>query len=135
MEINDSKNIIIFVLLFIILMMYIFRPRLNPNNNQNNIEIVDDNEIPKIINFNTSWCYWSKNLQPIWDKLTNDFKNKNINIVDIKCDKKKNLNICEKFNIEGYPSIKLINRKEVIDYNGDRTLDDLKKFIYNNVKY
>jgi len=93
------------------------------------------NTKPKIINFNTSWCYWSKKVQPVWDKLTEAMKGKDIEVLDVKCDLEKNQELCEKYQVEGFPSIKLVVGNSILDYEGDRSLDDIKKFISTNVKY
>ena len=79
----------------------------------------------KLINFNSSWCHWSKKIKPILREY--------IDIIDIKCDLIINKNICEKYNIYEYPTIKLINNNKIIDYSGEIDLHELKLFIKNNI--
>ena len=84
----------------------------------------------KFVNYNTTWCYWSKKLQPTWEKLEQNAENdETIEIVDVKCDLKENEELCKKEQIQGFPSMKLYVDDEVIDYNGDRSLEDIQKFI------
>lgn len=108
-------------------------------------KIVDSNKIVdnnidvkkkklKFINYNTTWCYWSKKIQPVWDKLKKlNENNENIEILDIKCDLKDNEKLCNENEIEGFPTLKLYtDDDQVIDYQGDRSLDDLVKFLEAN---
>jgi thiol-disulfide isomerase/thioredoxin len=87
----------------------------------------------KLINFNSSWCHWSKKIKPILEELKNDFDFNYIDIIDIKCDLNINKNICEKYNIYEYPTLKLINNNKIIDYLGEIDLHEIKLFIKNNI--
>jgi thiol-disulfide isomerase/thioredoxin len=84
-----------------------------------------------IYNFNTISCKYSILFQPIWDQFTDNVKDPNIKIIDVKCDNNKNIELCNKFNIEGYPTVvkedNLTN--SFVIYNGPRTLDGLMNFI------
>ena len=81
-------------------------------------------------NFNTGWCHYSKILQPEWRKLEKHYKNhKKIKIIDIKCEKKRNKEICNKFKIKKYPTLIKVKDGKVINYNGERKLS---KFINLN---
>jgi thiol-disulfide isomerase/thioredoxin len=83
-----------------------------------------------IYNFNTDTCGYSVKFQPVWNQFTNSINNPNIKIYDIKCDNPKNNNLCNKFNIEGYPTV--IKEDHITNniqyYNGPRTLDGLMNF-------
>ena len=59
-------------------------------NVQKIVNITNNDSTPKIINFNASWCYWSKKLQPVWDNLTDSMRNKHIEVLDIKCELDEN---------------------------------------------
>jgi len=86
----------------------------------------------KLINFNSSWCYWSKKIDPLWIKLKEEMKYSNIDVVDVKCDSNKKL--CDKYEIDSYPTIKLINENKIVEYTGDINLNDINLFIKNNIK-
>tara|TARA_B100001248_G_C27327700_1_gene429837 strand:+ start:87 stop:590 length:504 start_codon:yes stop_codon:yes gene_type:complete len=96
-----------------------------------NIDINQDK--PIIINFNTEWCYYSKKFQPIWDDFTKKMKGKNIVVKDVKCDISQNEPICAKYDIEGFPTVKLIKNNKVYEYNGRRTVDDLTNYINKHI--
>lgn len=88
----------------------------------------ENNKKIKIYNFNTEWCGYSKRFQPTWDKFEKNNKNKKIDIVDVKCDDDKNKVLCEKYEIPGFPSVIADTGKHVVEYNGDRSYEDLIKF-------
>ena len=60
---------------------------------------------------------------------------KNIEIIEIKCDLDQNKDLCERYEIDGYPSIKLIQGNKIYTYDGDRSLEDMKAFINEYVNY
>lgn len=127
-----KKQLIIFLLCFFIFFMLCIKYK-NKNNNKILANLENDHK-PMLINFNTDWCYFSKKLQPTWDQFTKIMKNKNIEILDIKCDLDKNIDMCNRYEIEGYPTIKLVVNNQIIDYDGVTTLDELSKFINRNIK-
>lgn len=84
-----------------------------------------------VTNYNASWCGWSKKLQPTWDSVAAAFKDTDIAVVDMKCDANQaNKKKCQDAGIEGFPSI-LLSRPDgaVFEYLGDRTLEDITKWI------
>ena len=129
------KQIAILFIVALILVMLFYKYTRKPIANEEIQQFNNLNTKPKIINFNTSWCYWSKKVQPVWDKLTEAMKGKDIEVLDVKCDIEKNQELCERYQVEGFPSIKLVVGNSILDYEGDRSIDDIKKFISTNVKY
>jgi thiol-disulfide isomerase/thioredoxin len=132
-ELNLKNIIIIISIIVVILLIYnIF----NISSYYNSLILFNNqNKTPLFVNFNTTWCYWSKKLNPIWKKLEIDMSNKDIKIIDIKCDKDNNKELCKRYQINGYPTIKLIIGNNIIDYEGNRSLEDMKNFIESNVNY
>ena len=111
-EIN-RKNMIIIILGVIVLILFV-QKIFNYNTGSYNLVDFDNvSKTPKFVNFNTTWCYWSKKLQPTWEKLEEDMKGKDIEILDIKCDLEQNKDLCERYSIDGYPSIKLIQGNKI----------------------
>ena len=136
LELNKRELIIVFLLLLIAIMLYNkLKSGRKVQNIQKIVNVSNDDTTPKIINFNASWCYWSQKLQPVWDSLTDSMKNKDIEVLDIKCEEGGNKELCDRYQVEGFPTIKLLVGNNVIDYDGERTLDGFTKFIDTNVKY
>ena len=133
MEIS-KKNMIIIVLAVIVLVLFV-RKIFNTSSSNSISDFDNVSDTPKFVNFNASWCYWSKKLNPTWENLKDDMSNKNIEILDIKCDMEENKDLCERYGIDGYPSIRLIQGNKIYSYDGDRSLDDMKDFINEFVSY
>jgi len=130
----SRKHIIIVVLVVMIIVMLFYK--YTKSSKLQSIQNFESQDLkPKIINFNTSWCYWSKKLEPVWEILTDDMKGKDIEVLDVKCDLDVNKGICDEYEVKGFPTIKLIVGDTVLDYNGERSLDGLSKFINTNIKY
>lgn len=132
---NQDLIIIALIGLIVIMLFNNLRNNRKLQNVQKIVNITNNDSTPKIINFNASWCYWSKKLQPVWDNLTDSMKNKDIEVLDIKCELDENKELCNRYQIEGFPTIKLIIGNTIIDYEGERTYDGLTQFINTNVKY
>jgi thiol-disulfide isomerase/thioredoxin len=83
-----------------------------------------DNKL-KIYNFNTSWCGYSKDFQPIWDKFQKkNQNNSNVKIMDVKCDDDTQ-ELCKQYDIPGYPSVIFHKGNEIVDYQGERTIEGM----------
>ena len=136
LNLNNQDLIIIALIGLIVIMLFNnLRNNRRIQNVQKIVNITNNDSTPKIINFNASWCYWSKKLQPVWDNLTDSMKNKDIEVLDIKCELDENKELCNRYQIEGFPTIKLIVGNNVIDYEGERSYEGLTRFINTNVKY
>ena len=136
LNLNNQDLIIIALIGLIVIMLFNnLRNNRRIQNVQKIVNITNNDSTPKIINFNASWCYWSKKLQPVWDNLTDSMKNKDIEVLDIKCELDENKELCNRYQIEGFPTIKLIVGNNVINYEGERSYEGLTRFINTNVKY
>lgn len=83
-----------------------------------------------IYNFNTTWCKYSRDFQPIWEEFEKD-KNNDIEKLDVKCDDDNEL--CNKYPILGYPTVLLDINGKVKIFNGARSVDALNKFVKENL--
>lgn len=88
-------------------------------------------DIPEIINYNTSWCGHSKRLQPTWDVITEHFSGKPVKITDLKCDDPTNAAQCKAANVPGFPTIMGIVGGKRYEYpgGGDRSLKSIVSWI------
>merc|ERR1711941_206647 len=91
-------------------------------------EVAMNAEKDVLVEFYAPWCGHCKQLVPIWDKLGEKYADHE-SIVIAKMD--STANELEEVKVQGFPTIKLFKKgtNEIVDYNGDRTLDGLVKFI------
>lgn len=98
-----------------------------------NLENKNSNLI-KVYNFNTSWCGYSVRFQPEWKKFENEIKlinNLSIQAFDIKCDNINNKQMCNDYEIPGFPTIIIEKDGKKINYNGHRTTEAIIETIKN----
>jgi thiol-disulfide isomerase/thioredoxin len=134
--IQNNKNLVIAIIITIVISFVVYNFYFKksiissfdktPIDNNYNESYNFSNDV-KIINFNTSWCGYSKQFQPVWDEFTSKMNGKNIKVIDMKCD--ENEELCAKFNVPGYPSVILFKGEQQISYDGERTVKDLEEFV------
>ncbi|ORZ22330.1 thioredoxin-like protein [Absidia repens] len=100
-------------------------------------DIVLDKSKDVFLEVYAPWCGHCKNLAPTWEKLGEQIKGvKNGNVVIAKMDGIDN-DIPPEGNmkVEGFPTLKFFKAEtnEVVDYSGDRSYEDLVKFINEQV--
>ncbi|CAG8596308.1 7601_t:CDS:10 [Ambispora leptoticha] len=80
---------------------------------------------PWFIDFFAPWCPHCKNLAPIWEELAPKLINK-VNFGSVDCTVEGDL--CSKYEVRGYPSLKLFMYDDIIEYKGARKLPELLAF-------
>jgi thiol-disulfide isomerase/thioredoxin/uncharacterized protein (DUF3820 family) len=71
-------------------------------------------------------CGWCDKFNPTWIKLVKEFKNK---LTMKKMNGPESPELLKKYDIQSFPSIILVTGKESDKYEGDRSINDLKKFL------
>ncbi|CAG4946998.1 unnamed protein product [Parnassius apollo] len=93
-------------------------------------EVVFDNTKTVLVEFYAPWCGHCKQLAPIYDKLGEHFE-KDEDVIIAKMD--ATANELEHTKITSFPTIKLYTKdNQVREYNGERTLAGLTKFVETN---
>lgn len=135
---NKKMLIILFVtVIFIGLAFYVYRnhvaPRLEPEYVPNK-EFTDtpQEKEAELYFFYTEWCPHCKQAKPIMKQLQDEYENKRINNTriifrNIDCDKDEKT--ADEFNVEGYPTIKLLANGQVIEYDAKPNYDNLVEFL------
>ena len=91
-----------------------------------------------IFMFGTEWCPYCKKAKPEWDKFSNYVKSFNSSNQDyevtlkyIDCD--EDTKTAEKYNIKGYPTIKLIRNNKIYEYDARPNSDNLIEFLKTSI--
>ena len=100
----------------------------NDNFYYNQQKINDKN--PTLYLFKASWCGHCVAFRENWNALSEKFKNK-INFVLYDSD--KNNKEMKEWRVNKYPTLILRNGTSASEYNGDRDIDSLIKFINNQI--
>ena len=137
--VSNKKNLVIMgvVLIFILICGYAYKvyvlPKLEPKFVANKEFVPKDSQDEAVIMFfYTDWCPHCKKAKPVWGKIKEDYDQKVINntkltFKEFDCDKQEE--IANKYNIEGYPTIKLQRGNKIIEYDAKPEESALIKFI------
>ena len=95
---------------------------------------VINNDKDVMLLFYAPWCGHCKALHPKYEEVAKKLKEKNPKLLMAKMDATENE--VENINISGFPTVKFYpgnkKNKTPIDYDGDRTVEDMIKFIKTN---
>ena len=95
---------------------------------------VINNDKDVMLLFYAPWCGHCKALHPKYEEVAKKLKAKNPKLLMAKIDATENE--VEDINISGFPTVKFYpgdkKNKVPLDYNGDRSVDDIIKFIKTN---
>ena len=81
--------------------------------------------------FSTDWCPICNHAQPEWNKFEREIKKKYdfVNPKMIDCEDIKNQKLVKKYDIKGYPTIKLVYNNKVHDYEARVNKERLEQFV------
>ena len=134
----QSLTIIFVVILFLIAALVTYRKFLMGGMNK---KYVANNEYNKeavgitsadIYFFYTEWCPHCKTAKPIWFEFKKDMEGQTVNGVklhffEVDCDKDSETS--DKFKVKGFPTIKLIKGKQIIEYDAKPSVATLHEFV------
>lgn len=89
-------------------------------------EIDGADKKPMFVKFYAPWCGHCKRMAPDWTSLANEASNESVSIA--KCDLTVHNGVAEQMKIRGFPTLKLFADGVAYDYQGPRTLADMKEF-------
>jgi thiol-disulfide isomerase/thioredoxin len=132
---------VMIILIFILVSIYFYNNYIKPLINK---DYVPNKEYKKpelskevsIYYFYTEWCPYCKKAQPEWDafksKVENTHYEQHIIFREIDCDQESKL--AEKYNVEGYPTIKIIWKDDIYDYDAKPDRGHLMDFLNGTIK-
>jgi thiol-disulfide isomerase/thioredoxin len=99
-----------------------------------------DNEV-ELLFFYADWCPHSKQAKPVWEELKKTYENKTINgytiiftEIDSSMENTDVEKMMDKYNVEGFPTIKLLKNGQVIEYDAKPTKETLTQFLNTVLK-
>ena len=87
----------------------------------------------KLILFTSVNCGWCNQFAPTWKQLLNDEELKSkYELITYESTNEKDKKYFEKYQVQGYPTIIHENDEKREEYNGDRSVDAIKKTYLKN---
>jgi len=145
---KDKKNLIILlvvVALFLLVAIYVYKyfiKNLINKKHQVNKEFINKkgntSDDVLVLYFYTQWCPYCKQSMPEIKKFEDYVNGLNaensykITVTKIDCD--ENSAMATKYKIQGYPTIKLIYKGKVYDYDAKPTKENLIQFLESTIK-
>jgi thiol-disulfide isomerase/thioredoxin len=143
MTLLTNKKILIIIslaALFIGLALWVYKkyivPRINaayvPNKEYIRKDVVNNNSADLYF-FYTNWCPHSKSAKITWDKFKDSIETSGhssgvkINFIEVDCDNDQAT--ANKFNVSGYPTIKLVYNKKIVEYDAKPQIENLQQFL------
>jgi thiol-disulfide isomerase/thioredoxin len=126
----------LFIILAVLYYFYYIAPqaKFHVNTNSPNSNVAPSNA--ELLFFYADWCPHCKAAKPIWNDLKSEYENKTINgyqviFTEINCSEEtaevdKMMN---QYNVEGYPTIKLLKDGQVIEYDAKPSKETLTQFL------
>mmetsp|Transcript_10614 Transcript_10614/g.21000 ORF Transcript_10614/g.21000 Transcript_10614/m.21000 type:complete len:194 (+) Transcript_10614:55-636(+) len=78
------------------------------------------------INFYAPWCGHCKRIMPLWEKAGTEMKDSGVKFAKLDADAETE--IMERYNIQAYPTFKIIEGSKKTDYKGDHQVDSFIRF-------
>ena len=131
--------VILFSILATVYYFYYVAPQAKAKYKANSEHLMKDDSSSKsaeLLFFFADWCPHCKTAKPIWNDLKAQYENKTINgykviFTEVNCSEEtaevdKMMN---QYNVEGYPTIKLLKDGQVIEYDAKPSKDTLNQFL------
>jgi thiol-disulfide isomerase/thioredoxin len=133
--------VLMLTIIFLVAAIYTYRRYVSPTVNRNyvaNNEFSPESNISNSADlyfFYTTWCPHCKKSMPVWQSLKDDLNGKElkgvtVNFIEVDCDKEPAL--AEKYDVQGYPTIKLVKGNQVIEYDAKPDKDTLLEFLHTS---
>lgn len=123
----------LFNLVFIVLLFNAYSEILEEDGvwvlNEDNFEEAFLNQAEILIEFYAPWCGHCKKLAPEYSKAAKKLKDRSPPIHIAKIDATVNKNLSEKYDIQGFPTLKYFIGSKPVDYQGGKTEDSIVSWV------
>jgi len=133
--------IILFSVISLVYYFYYVAPNMKPKYSHNSEENNNQGggsqgKSAELLFFFADWCPHCKAAKPIWNELKTEYQNKTINgysivFTEIDCSNETTEvdQMMNKYNVEGYPTIKLLKDGQVVEYDAKPSKATLTQFL------
>jgi thiol-disulfide isomerase/thioredoxin len=141
---NTTIMIIVAVIFFALLAGFYYyyyvapemKAKYKPNGEQVQNDSSKGDNSAELLFFFADWCPHCKTAKPIWDELKTEYANKAINgyrvvFTEVNCSEESPEveKMMNKYNVEGYPTIKLLKDGQIIEYDAKPSKETLSQFL------
>ena len=112
------------------------KTKYKPNSEQIPAGGSDATNEAELLFFYADWCPHCKTAKPIWNDLKSEYQNKTINgyhviFTEINCSEESAEveKLMNQYNVEGYPTIKLLKDGQIIEYDAKPSKATLTQFL------
>ena len=135
--------IMVAIVILIVAIVFVYKkylvPKMNPTYAPNK-EFIQESEEEKdaeLLIFTVDWCPYCKKAMPVWKKFQEEYNGKtingyNLNFRTINCTDENDAEVKEllnKYNVDGYPTIKLLKDGDAITYDAKPEFNTLQQFL------
>ena len=134
-------GVIVLIGVALLIYFYVFKPIATAPvtysaNAEHNTYSSQNSKDAEIMFFYVDWCPHCKTAKPAWNDVKSEYENKTINgykviFTEINCTEEtaEVESLMNKYNIEGFPTIKLLKDGQVIEYDAKPTKETLTQFL------
>jgi len=104
--------------------------------NSEHVSAGSSSNTAELLFFFADWCPHCKTAKPIWDDLKSEYETKTINgyqiiFTEVNCSEESAEveKMMNKYNVEGYPTIKLLKDGQIIEYDAKPSKETLTQFL------
>ena len=98
--------------------------------NNNNNSLTEEDKCVLVL-FHADWCGHCKNFMPTWNKAKTSLQSSDVVLKDFEAETNKE--VMKENEVSSFPTLKFFKKNgEIVEYEGDRTLEALEEFIEKN---
>lgn len=86
--------------------------------------------------FYVPWCQHCKELMPEWEEFGNKYQGKFRDVIEgglriARVDCEEELDICYRFDLDGYPTLMVLNENIAYEFDGELSVEGFLEYIIN----